>query len=102
MSTEQVTVQEIAAFKKVFGTEGNRTQAQRFVWEVLKDRLRLEKPCFEAQIEYAAITDADGQNKVVPVKQAYDPIAAAETDGMRRAMIFIKERVEAKSQDDSE
>ena len=101
MSKEQVTMAEIRAFKSVFGTEDNRTQAQRFVWERMKGAFYLEQPCFVAQVEYEVVSDG-GEKQAIPVKQTYDPVAAASTDGMRRAMIFIKERVEAKSQDDSE
>lgn len=85
-------------FQQVFGREGERTPAQKFVYARLKQAFRFEQLTFEPQLSYGI----DSEGKRVPLSQSYDPLAAAKTDGLRGAFIFIRERVEAQYTNDSD
>lgn len=91
--SDEISPAEARAFQMVFGVEGRRTQAQKFVWARLMQVSQIEGMCFVAQKQHVQV---DGEGRLIPVAQMpYDPIAAAITDGMRRKMIFIKSRVES-------
>ena len=78
-------------FQQVFGREGQRTPAQRFVYERMRQAFQYDSLVFQPQVTLAV----GEEGRPVPVGQSYDPIAAAKTDGLRGAYIFIRERVEA-------
>jgi hypothetical protein len=66
----------IFAYKAVFGVEGNRSEAQKLVWEDMKARARVETPVF--------LADASGQ---------LCPLRAANADGARMYFLQLSEIV---------
>lgn len=80
------------AYQDVFGREGFRSANQEIVWNHLKHTLHLERGCFIVSIENAPDFK---EKKMLPVRESYDPIAAALIDGRRAAMIIIKGIVES-------